>query len=890
MTHRAHRARPAATTTHLLAGAAVLATALAPATARGQATGPPPVLEEAAPTRGLYVPGGVVAGDAEATAVETNPGQLGLVEMASTALVASYWDDAAAVDRDVAPEGRGVGLFFASPLLIRPLTLGFGFQWLRPTGPNDPESYSKLTLGGGVRLGPALGFGAVWEHLFRGRHAGLDSMSLGVGLHLTSFAALGLAVRDVTRPEPAVNDERLPREWDGELALRPLRTRRLELGVGLRALDGGDNVDVRWLPHGRLSVGLVRGLALFAEVEGLRARARYADDAGGGHAPDDFRASVGITATFDRSSVTAAGVGGWRRDDAGEDGAHTPGGSVALRQTFNRQPSLVSFPRYVARVKLAGLENDRAFLEALFALRRLGDDGRVGAVLLAIEQLDLGYGRIDELRAVVAEVSRRKPVFAWVTQPDTNEYYLASACGHIVMHPAGGLFLGGLATTVTFFAGAMEQLGVSVDLVRIAEFKGAMEPFVLREQSGPVRDNRNALLDDVSGRLLAGIAAGRAPRGLERARLPALVDQAMFTPAQAKDAALVDEVGDEQALEKFVQRALGRGWPVRDADFGRRDPGRWRPTRVAVILVDGAITDGKPQGFPPVQGTVAWSDPIVDALAAVRRDPSVRAVVLRVNSPGGSAFASDRIARELRRLREARKPVIVSMGDTAASGGYYVAAPSDAILAAPSTVTGSIGIYAFKADVSRLLEKLAVNTETSKRGLHADLYSPYRPWTPGERETVMARIDYHYRQFLRVVADGRKQRGINEQRADQLGKGHVYTGAQAQPLGLVDRLGSAADAVDEAARLGRVPTGAGGLPELVYLPHAPADPLATLLALRRLVSSEDGTSEAEAGGTWDAVAQFLRRQSRAAARLIAPLLLSRGNGIEARLPYEIEVR
>ena len=503
------------------------------------------------------------------------------------------------------------------------------------------------------------------------------------------------------------------------------------------------------------------------------------------------------------------------------------------------------------------------------------------------------------MRALLVDINKRKPVFAWITNPDTTEYYLASAASRVVVHPAGGIYLGGIAQTVTFFKGTMDRLGVAVDLVRIAEFKGAMEPFVLPEQSPAVKQNRGEILDDLYRRLLANIGEARKARGLVPATLPAVVDQAMFTPAEAKDRALVDEVADERQMEKFVHATLGRNIGIRDADFGRRDTGRWRASRVAVILIDGAITDGRPRGFPPVQGTVAWADPILDALSAVRRDPAVRAVVLRVNSPGGSAFASDRIAREIQRLRETRKPVIVSMGDTAASGGYYVAAPSDEIIAAPSVITGSIGIYAFKLDVAGLADKLGLKTETFSRGARADLYSMYRPWNDSERQTMFARMDYHYRQFLRTVADGRKQKGISENRADQLGKGKIYTGAQALPLGLVDRLGTVADAIDEAARRGRVPIGAGGLPEVVMLPQAPADPLETLLALRRLIGSADSSdsfaTDASATATTTTttgagLVEFLARHGRAAARLLFPLLVGESTGIEARMPYDLTIR
>ena len=201
-------------------------------------------------------------------------------------------------------------------------------------------------------------------------------------------------------------------------------------------------------------------------------------------------------------------------------------------------------------------------------------------------------------------------------------------------------------------------------------------------------------------------------------------------------------------------------------------------------------------------------------------------------------------------------------------------------------MTGSIGIYAFKLDLATLVGKLGITTETTTRGGRADLYSMYRPWREDERAAINARIRNHYDQFLKTVAGGRKQRGIDEKRADDLGRGRVYTGAQAKQLGLVDQLGGIATAIDEAARRGRIPTGPGGLPELVLLPITPTDPLETLLALRRLVQAED--SEPPAAPTaLSTAATLLTRHGRATARLSSPLLADPAD-IQARMPYDLK--
>jgi protease-4 len=302
---------------------------------------------------------------------------------------------------------------------------------------------------------------------------------------------------------------------------------------------------------------------------------------------------------------------------------------------------------------------------------------------------------------------------------------------------------------------------------------------------------------------------------------------------------------------------------LHDADVSPRDVGRWRPARVAVVLVDGTLMDGEGSDFPFPSSEFAWSERIIAALDEVADDPSVRAVVLRVNSPGGSVLASDRIARALLRLHKLGKPVLASMGDVAASGGYYVAAPASEIFASPSTITGSIGIFGFKVNLQGLLGHLGIASETYKRGAHADLLSPSHGWNDEERALMAGRMEQMYRRFLDIVVQGRQSRGVTVARADELGRGRVWTGSQAAGVGLVDRMGGISAAIDEAARRGHVALGPGGLPELVVLPR----PVPSLL----------GALSHIPGG-------------RAAVRLLLPLVVQGGTGILARLPYDIETK
>jgi protease-4 len=407
----------------------------------------------------------------------------------------------------------------------------------------------------------------------------------------------------------------------------------------------------------------------------------------------------------------------------------------------------------------------------------------------------------------------------------------------------------------------------------------------MTEQSPDVRANKTLLLDDVFNRITSSIAADRTRVGkkMDAAEVRTLIDRGLFTPPQAQAAGLVDGVADQGQLEMVIAHALGRpDVGITDLDSAPIAPGAWPSRRVAVVLVDGTIVDGPSQELPFGIGGVAGSDTLLAALEECRSDSTIGAVVLRVNSPGGSAFASDVIARAIVKLREQGKPVVVSMGDLAASGGYYISAPADVVFAEPSTITGSIGIFAIKVNAAQLVSTLGLNVQTTNRGAHADYLSPYRPWSEAEVKMVMEKMRYLYGQFIETVATGRKSRGLTVARVDELGRGQVWTGALAQSVGLVDRLGGLADAIDEATRMAAIPIGRDQLPEVHVLPRAPLD------LVRRLVT---GNTDASAGAPNPITpVQLLTPDARAALRMLAPTLLVGGTGVQARLPYDIDLR
>jgi protease-4 len=862
-----------------LVGAAVSWLALGGAPARAQSVSDPDVR----PTRGPLITDAQRAGDADATAVELNPGALGLIPGAGFELVGAFAGDHLAFAR------RGAGLYFGAPIILNS-SIGLGLTHVvgsgAEVGGTAPfvDAHTALRLAYALRLGRNFGLGVAWAHLWQGDLAGTNTFDFGLSWRLCRGFALGATVEDVGQPSS------LPRLWTLEFVVRPLATDRLEIALG--AAHANADLWRRIVPRARVSAKLAAGLKLYAEGSTIATGSGSTFGEG-----SDTRVGLGFALDFDHVGGAAAGY------------LYTPGGggssdgSIAARLHVDawRTPSLVTGAR-VVRITLEGIDDDRAFVALVRRVRGVAGDPGVSAVLFKIEGPNLGLGRIEEVRELIALLrARGKRTFAYVTFPSTRDYYLAAAADAVILHPAGELALSGLAQSVTFYKTAMDRIGVHVDLVRIGAYKGAMEPYILTEQSPDVRANKNRLLDDVFARITTAIAADRSRTGhrMDAAEVRADVDRALYTPGEAQLAGLIDTVAAEGDLEPILARALGRASvTIHDPDPHPVMTGSWPGRRIAVVLVDGTIVDGPSRNLPFDFGDFAGSDTLVAALEACRADGSVAGVVLRVNSPGGSAFASDVVARAIVKLKEAGKPVVVSMGDLAASGGYYIAAPADVVFAEPSTVTGSIGVFGFKVDVAKLIGMLGVNVETYLRGAHADYLSPYRPWTEAETKVMLDKIHHLYSLFVDTVVTGRKSRGLTSERVDELGRGQVWSGARAQSLALVDKLGGLSEAIDEVTRLTRVPVGRDQMPELAVLPRPTGGLLRLVAGARSAVAGLDG---AEAGGRGggastdaEAVPVSLGALAppawRSALRMLAGLLLAGGSGVQARMPYEIDLR
>jgi len=448
-----------------------------------------------------------------------------------------------------------------------------------------------------------------------------------------------------------------------------------------------------------------------------------------------------------------------------------------LNQLFNRPPGL------------------RATIDLI---RRAKRDERVTSLVVMPQSPGALWGQLQELRAAVVDFrASGKPVTAYLEHGGAGDYYVASAADRILMMPAGQLDLVGIATYELFLRGALDKLGVFPDLLHIGEYKTASNTFTERTFTPAHREMTRDLNRSWYDELIRALAEGRKRT---EAEMRALVDGGPYLAADALDAGLVDELAYE---DQIPDGAAVRGRRRVEADaYARVRSASASGPRIAVLYAVGAIASGK-SVFDTPGAQVVGSETFAGWVRRVRVDPDIRAIVVRIDSPGGSAIASEVIWRELMLARDV-KPVVVSMGDVAASGGYYIAAPAHVIVAQPGTITGSIGIVTGKYVLRDTMTKLGIGTGAESAGRFAEIYSPFRPFTPDERTRVEEQMQATYELFLTRVADGRQS---TRDKIDAVGQGRVWTGAQARELGLVDELGGLDRAIEIAKERARIDAG-----------------------------------------------------------------------------------
>jgi protease IV len=467
------------------------------------------------------------------------------------------------------------------------------------------------------------------------------------------------------------------------------------------------------------------------------------------------------------------------------------------------------------------------------ALRRAKEDPRIDSVLIVPTHFESPYwGKVQELRDAVLDFRKSgKRVSAYLEQGGDREYYLATAADRIYLLPSSGVDLKGVATYDVFLKGTLDKIGASADFEKIGDYKTAPNQLTQTTYTPAHRQMSEWLTRDMYEQLVRGIADGRKKR-VEDVR--ALIDEGPFIAEQALRAGLVDGLAYEDQLDD--REAVSKNGTVEGEAYGRsrrRDLSRNAP-RVAVIYVSGIINSGD-SGFDPLNGDVAGSGRLVKAIRAARADDEVRAIIVRIDSPGGSSVASDVIWRELALTRDEKpaRPLVASMSDLAASGGYYVAMAAPTIVAQPATLTGSIGIFGGKFVTGGAFEKMGANIEAVTIGRNAGLESPERPFTESERAKLQEYLRTFYQSFVRKVAASRK---MPVEKVEQVAAGRVWTGAQARQHGLVDALGG----LDRAIVLAKERAGIPAATEVEVVNYPPRKTLAEMLVEQLTGSGTDG--------------------------------------------------
>jgi protease-4 len=436
------------------------------------------------------------------------------------------------------------------------------------------------------------------------------------------------------------------------------------------------------------------------------------------------------------------------------------------------------------------------------ALRKAKVDRRVTSVIIRPTGTAALWGKVQEIRdAIIDFKTSDKPIIAYLEYGGEQEFYLASACDKVFLMPAASLDLTGMASYELFLRGTLDKIGAYPDALHVGDYKTASNTLTEHSFTPAHREMSESLNRDLFGQMVSGIAAGR---GKTEAEVRQMIDHGPYLPEDAVRAGLVDDLAYEDELDDKANLGQGRVNFLEHQDYrhvASSSLGLNRGPRIAVLYAVGVIGSGE-SSYDSPSGEVVGSDTIVRYLRKARADDSIKAIVLRVDSPGGSALASDVIWREVH-LAALKKPVIASMSNVAASGGYYISMPAHKIVAEPATLTGSIGVVMVKFVIDGTLKKIGMNMEGVSEGRYANLYSPIRPFNTDERAKVMEQMQATYDTFVDKAAQGRN---TTPEKIDAVGQGRVWTGQQAKAHGLVDELGGLTRALQlakEAASIGR---------------------------------------------------------------------------------------
>lgn len=759
-------------------------------------------------TEGVLLPAPAITEVDDALSSAINPANLGFLAAWNFTYVGAW------IQNQMNLTGQGHGFFFGVPL--GPVGFGISVEPLLP--PSEVVEWqglghrTRFSLALGINFKRIIGLGIAYRTFWFDEFAPLNTMDLALSIRPSNYFALSFVFSDVNAPRfeyqywsdtsedwSLVHNHRAPRRFNVGLSVRPLGNDRLALGTELHYYNGtaDDQMETGGSSYTRTDVmALLTGMP----VNGLSLKLRFtAEGLNNGAATNlilDGALGIdlpnfGIGASF-HGQVSPSNLAGYQ----GTSWYASLHGDVA--------PAL-PLPRPVRSAHVVVLDIEDPLDSYTFAdlaenFERMENDPTVDMLLFRPEVKVLSLSQAEELRTEIKRLQKAsKTVVCYLTEASSAEYLACAGADHVWINPAGTIRMAGVSMSTYYLGDIAKRLGVKADMVRIGKYKSAPETYTENHPSDPTVEQTGQYLDDVYANMISTVQQARNFKTSEAARQ--VIESGPFTATEALAHRLVDESIPKDLLEARIFDIIGNH-VFFDTEYANETVRRRSyidSPAVAVVHIDGDLVDGESMDIPILNMKMSGAKTLTEVLRTIGADTRIRAVVLRIDSPGGSAMASDILWREVAALRR-EKPVVVSMGSIAASGGYYIASAADKIYTDAVTLTGSIGIYYGKADLSGLLSSIGVSPITFKRGDHADMQSWTRPYTDGERALLMRQITQFYNLFLQRVADGRGK-DFTTKTVDALGQGRIWSGTDAKYHKLADEIGGYADALNYARSL-----------------------------------------------------------------------------------------
>ena len=437
-------------------------------------------------------------------------------------------------------------------------------------------------------------------------------------------------------------------------------------------------------------------------------------------------------------------------------------------------------------------EGSVEFKDILDNIEKAKNDDKIKGIYLNFSSANAGFSQIEEIRNKLLDFKESgKFIYSYADSYSQSAYYLASVSDKIALNPEGIIELKGLSAEIMFYKGLMDKLGIDAQIIRHGKFKGAVEPFMYNQMSNENREQIEKLLNSISDYMVDGIATER--EGITSEEIHKMINNMYLSSARkCLESGIIDKIAYQDQILSDLEDKSEHEITLTDYMKVKNPKTSVSDNKIAIIYATGEINTGKGS-----YNTIG-SETTVEAIREASEDENVKAIVLRVNSPGGSALASEIIWREIN-LAKQKKKVVVSMGDYAASGGYYIACNADKIFANNSTLTGSIGVFGIVPNTKNFLnEKLGVYIETVKTHKHSDIANGYRKLSNDELNVIQNSVEDIYETFITHVSEGR---GIPVRKVDEIGQGRVWSGTDALSIGLIDEIGGLEDAIASAADL-----------------------------------------------------------------------------------------